>query len=855
MGSHQHQLRTHLHALTHTQAARGKLIRSGLARRSTLSMAIRCASFAIAWTAAGVTHYAQAAETASSIRAYNIPAGPLSQALSSFAASAQVPFSFDGGLTEGRLSKGINGNFSVGDGFAHLLEGSGLQAQRLPGGGFTLKALTVAGKNATVAADTSNASNADAQELPAIEIMAQRTNSNLIRPTRQSNVIEREELNELRQASDGMATLLSKVVPGMADSSRTITDYGQTLRGRNMLVLVDGIPLNTNRDSARNLATLNLSSIQKIEVLRGSSAIYGSGATGGIVAVTTRPARGEPYAESTFSLKSPLSKFGKDGLGGEINHYFSGANGVVDYALNLGVQHIGGSYDARGNRLAPEPSQGDLFDSNNYTIGGKLGFRIDRDQRLQFSASRYEAKQNSDYGSNPAVAKLPAGSAVALPIAGLQLDDQNQIKNTLLAVDYQHKDFFGSALSTQLYYRDYFTRFTPFDARAVSTRGNNVDQVMQNSKVFGGRLTLDTPLAQNTKMLWGMDLNQERSDMPDDIFNPVAYDASGGTVFRKTGTLMYMPPLTTRSIGGFGQLQHKFNEQWSVEGGARYEHANAEFDDFIPLSQSKAANPQTVKGGSVSYGAWLFNLGAVYKPVKQHELYASFSQGFQLPDIGLQIRNATPAFDIASSSLEPVKTNNYELGWRGNSGDMLASLAVFYTTSELGDVQSFNNGLILTRTSEKIVGMEAGFDYLPDSTPWGGGATFTLMSGRERPQGSSSDQDMTGYRIPPLKLTGYVQYKPGSKWSNRLQATYFGARDYRLNGQTSFGRQAVTSYTTVDLISRYELTRQDTLTVGIENLLNRYYLPAYSQLMRNSNNTSRLPATGAVLNVSYSHRW
>src|SRR5256885_9999714 len=74
----------------------------------------------------------------------------------------------------------------------------------------------------------------------------------------------------------------------MADSSHTITDYGQTLRGRNMLVLVDGVPLNTNRDSSRNLANINPADIEQIEVLRGSSAIYGSGAAGGIVSIRTK---------------------------------------------------------------------------------------------------------------------------------------------------------------------------------------------------------------------------------------------------------------------------------------------------------------------------------------------------------------------------------------------------------------------------------------------------------------------------------------------------------------------------------------------------------------------------------------
>lgn len=71
------------------------------------------------------------------------------------------------------------------------------------------------------------------------------------------------------------------------------------------------------------------------------------------------------------------------------------------------------------------------------------------------------------------------------------------------------------------------------------------------------------------------------------------------------------------------------------------------------------------------------------------------------------------------------------------------------------------------------------------------------MRGREKPDGKGW-QDMTGYRVPPLKLTAYVQYKPTTDWSNRLQATFFDAKDYRLDGVDSFGRHQVSTYTTVD---------------------------------------------------------
>lgn len=791
--------------------------------------------------------------------AIDIRAQPLADALAQLGRQTSIQLFFAPALVAGRQAPAVRGSMPPEEALAVLLQGSGIRYQRSGSQGFVLQPAAQAGAAADAVAPPAAAAAGPVDPgtmLAPVEVTASRTSSDLVRPTRQVTVIERAELEELKTGSDSLATVLAKVIPGMADSSHTITDYGQTLRGRGMLVLLDGVPLNTNRDSARNLANIDPALVERVEVLRGSSAIYGGGATGGIVSITTRPAGGPPQADTTLSLGSPLTRLRADGLSANLQQHFSGSEGIVDYAFDVGARRTGSSYDARGRRLAPEPSQGDLFQSDNYNIGGKLGLRLAPEQRVQIAVSHFNADQDTRFASDPGVARLAPGSVPARAIGGLQLAEQNQIRNTLVNLEYEHRDLFGSTLSTQFYYRDYFSRFTPFDARSVSTRGGNVDQTMQNSQVFGSRLTVKTPLGSDkrTRVVWGMDFEQERSDMPIDIFDAKAYDASGGRVFNKTGTLTYMPPITTRSLGGFAQLQHKFDEQWSAEGGLRYQYARASFNDFVPLSQSRLANPATVGGSAVDYSAVLGNIGVAYKPAKGHEFYAAFSQGFSLPDIGLQVRNARAGFDIGPSDLQPVKTNNYELGWRGAFGNTLASLAVFYTTSELGDVQSFNNGLILTRTAERIVGVEAAADYLSDDERWGAGGTATWMQGRETPQGGSSQQ-MSGYRIPPLKLTAYLQYRPLPQWSNRLQATFFASHDYRLNGVDSFGRREVGSYTTVDLISRYQIGRKDTVTVGIQNLFNRDYYPLYSQLLRNSNNTSHLPSAGITLTASYQHRW
>ncbi|WDH20090.1 TonB-dependent receptor [Pseudomonas chlororaphis] len=62
-------------------------------------------------------------------RSYQVPAGPLSAALTRFAGLAGVNLSVDPQLVSGRSSGGLSGEYGVEEGFARLLQGSGLQLQ------------------------------------------------------------------------------------------------------------------------------------------------------------------------------------------------------------------------------------------------------------------------------------------------------------------------------------------------------------------------------------------------------------------------------------------------------------------------------------------------------------------------------------------------------------------------------------------------------------------------------------------------------------------------------------------------------------------------------------------------------
>lgn len=177
----------------------------------------------------------------------DLPAAPLGQAINALAQQSSVQILFAGDLGAGRQAPALKGRFTPEEALRQLLRDSGLKAQARDEHTF----IVVPASEAAVPATQARSEPLDMEQM---EITASRTSSDLVSATRQSTVIEHAQLEELRQGSDSLATVLAKAVPGMSDSSRTITEYGQTLRGRSMLVMVDGVPLNTNRDSSRNLA-------------------------------------------------------------------------------------------------------------------------------------------------------------------------------------------------------------------------------------------------------------------------------------------------------------------------------------------------------------------------------------------------------------------------------------------------------------------------------------------------------------------------------------------------------------------------------------------------------------------------
>jgi iron complex outermembrane receptor protein len=78
--------------------------------------------------------------------------------------------------------------------------------------------------------------------------------------------------------------------------------------------------------------------------------------------------------------------------------------------------------------------------------------------------------------------------------------------------------------------------------------------------------------------------------------------------------------------------------------------------------------------------------------------------------------------------------------------------------------------------------------------------------------------------VSPNKLVTSVNWKD-DRWSARLGTTTFFA--LTTNAGTSSAEHS-DAYTLVDLSVNYDLKKYGTVSLGVENLFNRYYLLSYS---------------------------
>ncbi|WP_174048410.1 TonB-dependent receptor domain-containing protein [Agrobacterium tumefaciens] len=667
--------------------------------------------------------------------------------------------------------------------------------------------------------------------------------------TRNVTILERKDIERFQATSSSLPELLGKAVPGLGISTGAFTTYGQGLRGRSALVVIDGVPQKLNRDTSRDLFNVDISAIEKIEVVHGGSALYGNGATGGIIYITTLQGGGETRFKSRVETGNSLTNFGGQGANARISQSAQGRVGDTDYAFSASGDINRGLFDANGNRIAPEPSQGDLFDTTSGSLFGRVRHHFD-DQSIGASIIVKKIRQDSDYAADVSVARLPPGTVPARAIDGLSLDEQGGLLNVQGTIDYKHEDILGGTLDAQVFARRAESRFYPADARAIRNRAAIIQSYFE-SDIYGGSFVFNTPLPLNddvpVTLMWGMDAQLESSVGPADIFDGTDFDRSNGTIFTKTRTTIWTPPFDLDQYSAFAQLEIKPIDRVTVRGGVRQQWANFSVDPYTTIIGDPIA------GGELDFSSPLYNIGVNYEFIDGVSFFADFSQSYDLSDIGLQLRQAPRGFNISGSNIKPLSYDNYEVGIRASIGDFTGSAAAFLSKSELGALRTENFILVQDRDPEEIKGIELAANYRFNEQ-WAAGGTFTYLHG-ERTTVAGQQIALDGFRIPPVKVSGYVEYLPKEWWTVRLDGVYSGSRDDAFNDGVAFGGRKVDDFAVFNLSNEFKLQGGGKLSVGVDNIFNADDYNVYAQLLRNSNNTSHIKSPGTTFKVAYEVEW
>ncbi|WP_022949141.1 TonB-dependent receptor [Methylohalobius crimeensis] len=676
--------------------------------------------------------------------------------------------------------------------------------------------------------------------LDKVVVSATRTETPISEISRSVTVVTKEEIAKQARLSRNLSSILANTVPGLGPSTEAVSNFGQDLRGRNFLVLIDGVPQSTPlRDGFRDLNTIEPSSIEQIEVLRGGTAVYGFGASGGLInIITKKPSSQTIEAYSQAGVRFSTEHF-EDSQTYETTHRLSGTTDNFEYLLSGTFVNRNGQFDANGRRIPPNPlgSQGGFSDSNEYDLLGKLGYAFDGDrQRFDLMVNHLNNQQNTDYifGAEPfTTAEDPTPNSrrtPAIPIDSALSGSTNIIdpgtENTVVSASYTNRNLLGSSLNLQAYYGDQSATFPRFP-------GFNQGQI--NSEKIGTRLTIDTPIEvynYNFNAIWGVDY----------INDQTVQDEFG------EGTSNAVPNMELNAIAGFLEGNLPLGSIGLLRGGLRHEQIWVD-TDTVALNRFQ----NTVLGGNLEFSETVYNASAVFFLTDSLDLFASFSQGFSVADIGRVISNAGPfgagaTFNAKQFESEAEKVNNYELGLRGRTGELKYSVVGFFSESDNGS--TFDTNLAIQKFAERIWGVEASLDYSAFHNLDIGG-TFSWAEG-ERDSEAGGTVDLDNTRISPIKLTAYLDYRPLSWWDNRLQLLYVGDRNPDTGTTTGFANGNVNGYALVDIISRFKVGPGH-LQISARNLLNNDYFPAVNQAFNINSAFAKGP--GRTVGISYELNW
>lgn len=590
-------------------------------------------------------------------------------------------------------------------------------------------------------------------------------------------------------------------LPGIFVANRTnpSQDARLSIRGfgsrssfgvRSIRLMRDGMPL-TNADGQTPIDYLDLESIGRIEVIRGTaSSLYGN-ASGGVIDMRSADPPADPFAAQ---LRSEGGTY-------ETSRF----TGV------LGGSFRNGSYEANVGHTS----------SNNY--------RAYSDQRLTNGYARTTLTAGgTDFelqaiGLDMPTAQNPGALTAAQADSAPWMADPSQVtKHARKAVQMLQVGLSGR--------------------HALANTGE------LSAQIYGGGRSLYNPLTfaivDVGRAQWG---GGARATEPFTLFGltnraSIGVDVQGLSDHRRNwancngvgaptancaqidtdkGVLTLDQQEKVSSIGPYVRDEVDFGDRFNLSAGLRADYVKFEVDDKFPVSGS---NPDD--SGDRTLSAWSPMVGFVARLTPLHSLYANVSTAFETPTT-TELGNQADGSAGFNSSLQPQKSTTYELGIKGIAMSRVQYDLAAFDTEVHDELIPFEvpdgNGRTYYRNAGRTrrEGIEAALSTEVDAFTFAASYTYSHFRFRDY---VANDVQFAGNEIPAIPVhqvqasatwryhTMYATLEGQGKtaqWvddANTAQASGYAIANIRVGGTAIFGRPWLSP------------------TIGVQNLFDKHYI-------------------------------
>mgnify|MGYP002776750177 CR=1 FL=1 len=571
-----------------------------------LAFALQVALFGAAITTGQISLIspAHAESAAVAKKLYRIPAGPLGKVLSQFAVDAGVLLSGNAALTEGKSSNGLQGSYTVEEGFANLLSGSELEVTKSASGGFNIGRKPSQSSTETTLPEVAVRGAAESESAygPVNGYVAKRSASSskmdlpILETARSISVIPTAQIEaqQPRSITEALAYTAGVTATSFAFS---VTDAEIRLRGfslyTNGTIYADGSLMGSRSNYNRTAGEPY--GLERVEVLRGPASVtYGRNEPGGMINLVSKMPSVTPIHEIQIQGGSFDRKQVAIDLSDRIDD-----EGVWSYRLT--------ALDRRSD------SQVENAEDNRLYVAPALTWQPSDATKVTFLA-KYQKNEGLSNNTLPAVGTVfnnPNGSIPVDRNSGSRKENHERYENTSFGYIWDQK------LTDNWSFRQN-TRYTDYDGARYSVRVGDylpgqsriiARGLWQIPVITGSLFTIDNQVHGQVNL----------AGMEHTLLLGTDYHTGNATIKRFTGTTtaldLYDPvyaPLPSGAYNGafknqdsqlgvYAQDSIKITPKWIASLGLRRDRAKVGEKDLLAATSDSEKYLATTGSAGLLY--------------------------------------------------------------------------------------------------------------------------------------------------------------------------------------------------------------------------------------------------------------